>query len=311
MPDYKEILYEKAARRRFDHAQSARCDERDQPQHDQRNAASARRSRKKTAKYAPSCSPAPGARFPPAWTREIAPAGAAICTGPTASSPDKPPRKSSTRGASIRAIFAACGSSASRSSARSTVGPWARARGSRSTLTSPSRLKTPSSRNPKCATARIRASCGHCSAATRTPCVTVSPAITSMRKKRCASVWSSKSCQPDQLIDECFKIVERIAHVPPETVKINLHVATMGLDMMGLRDALTYDKQMSAPAHVMLREELRKPLDDARANKGIREYLQMRDGPFQPEPFGPRAKKKANEAIGGKVIRSQLRFQSK
>jgi enoyl-CoA hydratase/carnithine racemase len=96
----------------------------------------------------------------------------------------------------------------------------------------------------------------------------------------------------DQLLDECFDIVERIAKVPPETVKINLQVATLGLDMMGLRDALTYDKQMSAPAHVMLREELRKPLDDARANKGIREYLQMRDGPFQPEPFGPRAKKK-------------------
>ena len=58
-------------------------------------------------------------------------------------------------------------------------------------------------------------------------------------------------------------------------------------------DALTFDKQMSAPAHIMLREELRKPLDDARANKGIREYLQLRDGPFQPEPFGPKAKKKA------------------
>ena len=71
-----------------------------------------------------------------------------------------------------------------------------------------------------------------------------------------------------------------------------LQIATMGLDMMGLRDALTLDNQLSAPAHVMLREELRKPLDDARANKGIRDYLQMRDGPFQPEPFGPRAKKK-------------------
>ena len=58
---------------------------------------------------------------------------------------------------------------------------------------------------------------------------------------------------------------------------------------------LTFDKQMSAPAHIMLREELRKPLDDARANKGIREYLQMRDGPFQPEPFGPRSKKSASE----------------
>lgn len=96
----------------------------------------------------------------------------------------------------------------------------------------------------------------------------------------------------DQLIEECLKIVERIALIPPETIKINLQVATMGLDMMGLRDALTYDSQMSAPAHLMLREELRKPLDEARANKGIREYLQMRDGPFQPEPFGPRSKKK-------------------
>ena len=97
---------------------------------------------------------------------------------------------------------------------------------------------------------------------------------------------------PDQLIDACFKIVERIAHVPPETVKLNLHIATLGLDVMGLRDALTFDNQMSAPAHVMLREELRKPLDDARANQGIKDYLQMRDGLFQPEPFGPRARKR-------------------
>ena len=101
-----------------------------------------------------------------------------------------------------------------------------------------------------------------------------------------------------ELIDECFKIVERIAQVPPETVKINLQVATMGLDVMGLRDALTYDNQMSAPAHLMLREELRRPLDEARANKGIREYLQMRDGPFQPEPFGPRAKERREAESG-------------
>jgi enoyl-CoA hydratase/carnithine racemase len=96
----------------------------------------------------------------------------------------------------------------------------------------------------------------------------------------------------DQLLEECFSIVERIAHVPPETVKINLHIATMGLQMMGLRDALRLDNQLSAPAHVMLREELRKPLDEARFNKGTKEYLMLRDGPFQPEPFGPRSKRK-------------------
>ena len=95
----------------------------------------------------------------------------------------------------------------------------------------------------------------------------------------------------DQLLEECFSIVERIAHVPPETVKINLQIATMGLQMMGLRDALLLDNQLSAPAHVMLREELRRPLDEARFNKGTKEYLMLRDGPFQPEPFGPRSKK--------------------
>jgi enoyl-CoA hydratase len=95
----------------------------------------------------------------------------------------------------------------------------------------------------------------------------------------------------DQLLEECFSIVERIAHIPPETVKINLQIATMGLQMMGLRDALTLDNQLSAPAHVMLREELRRPLDEARFTQGTKAYLQLRDGPFQPEPFGPRSKK--------------------
>ena len=80
--------------------------------------------------------------------------------------------------------------------------------------------------------------------------------------------------------------------VPPETVKINLQISTMGLQMMGLRDALRMDETLSIPAHMMLNEEFRRPLDEARATQGTKAYLQMRDGPFQPEPFGPRARKK-------------------
>lgn len=96
----------------------------------------------------------------------------------------------------------------------------------------------------------------------------------------------------DQLLEESFNIVERIAHVPPETVKINLQISTMGLQMMGLRDALRMDETLSIPAHMMLNEEFRRPLDEARASQGTKAYLQLRDGPFQPEPFGPRSKKK-------------------
>jgi enoyl-CoA hydratase/carnithine racemase len=102
----------------------------------------------------------------------------------------------------------------------------------------------------------------------------------------------NKVVAADQLLEECFSLVERIAKVPPETVKINLAISTMGLQMMGLRDALRMDETLSIPAHMMLNEEFRRPLDEARAKEGTKAYLQMRDGPFQPEPFGPRAKKR-------------------
>ena len=102
----------------------------------------------------------------------------------------------------------------------------------------------------------------------------------------------NKVVPADKLLDECFQIVERIALVPPETVKINLQITTLGLQMMGLKDALLLDSQLSVPAHVMLREEFRRPLDEARFKQGTKEYLKLRDGPFQPEPFGPRSKKR-------------------
>ena len=102
----------------------------------------------------------------------------------------------------------------------------------------------------------------------------------------------NKVVPADKLLDECFSIVERIAHVPPETVKINLAISTMGLNMMGFRDALLMDSELSVAAHMMLNEKFRRPLDEVRANQGTKAYLQLRDGPFQPEPFGPRSKKR-------------------
>ena len=100
----------------------------------------------------------------------------------------------------------------------------------------------------------------------------------------------NKVVPKEDLLDECFSIVERIALVPPETVKINLAVATMGLEMMGLRKALNLNAELSAMAHVSKREEFNKHLEDARKEGGLRAFLQARDTPFIPEPFGPRAK---------------------
>ena len=94
-----------------------------------------------------------------------------------------------------------------------------------------------------------------------------------------------------ELLETCFKYVERIAHVPPETVKINLHISTQGLEMMGLRKAWTLNAELSAMARLSKREEFNKSLEEARRQGGIEAFLRERDAPFQPEPFGPKAKK--------------------
>ena len=65
------------------------------------------------------------------------------------------------------------------------------------------------------------------------------------------------------------------------------------LDCLSQASYLVADDVTGKAVVVDPRRDVEEYLDDARANKGIREYLQLRDGPFQPEPFGPRSKKKA------------------
>lgn len=94
----------------------------------------------------------------------------------------------------------------------------------------------------------------------------------------------------DALLDTCFQIVERIAMISPETIKLNLAVATRGLEMMGLRNALMLNDELSAIVQSSQREDFRRHLSDAQKEGGMRAFLQRRDGPFQPEPFGPRSR---------------------
>ena len=95
----------------------------------------------------------------------------------------------------------------------------------------------------------------------------------------------------EHLLETCFQFVERLAHVPPETVKINLHISTLGMEMMGLRKAWTLNAELAAMARLTKREEFNKRLEDAKKKGGLAAFLQERDAPFQPEPFGPHAKK--------------------
>lgn len=99
----------------------------------------------------------------------------------------------------------------------------------------------------------------------------------------------NKVVPTETLLDRCFSIVERIALVPPETVKINLQKATLGLEMMGLRKAWALNAELSAMAELSIREEFGRRLEEARRGGGLKGFFSARDAPFRPEPFGPRA----------------------
>ena len=84
-----------------------------------------------------------------------------------------------------------------------------------------------------------------------------------------------------QLLDECFRLVERIALVPPETVKINLQKATSGYEMMGLGKAWSHNAELSALAKLARREEFYSPLEAAREHGGWQAFFATRDAPFK------------------------------
>lgn len=100
---------------------------------------------------------------------------------------------------------------------------------------------------------------------------------------------------PDKeaMMKEAFRIAERISMVSPETVATNKYIATLGLEAMGLREALTTNWLLSAIAHSSQRPDFnRREMMKAAMEDGMRGFLKVRDGPFQPEPFGPRSKPK-------------------
>ena len=95
----------------------------------------------------------------------------------------------------------------------------------------------------------------------------------------------------DGLMEEAFRLANRITLNSPETVAANKYVATLGLEMMGLRNALVTNWLLSVIAHSSQRPDYRRrEMLNAARERGMRGFLEVRDGPFQPEPFGPRSR---------------------
>jgi enoyl-CoA hydratase/carnithine racemase len=93
----------------------------------------------------------------------------------------------------------------------------------------------------------------------------------------------------DKLMERTLELAHRIAKVPEPSVRLNKAVAMQGIQAAGLHAALLTEGLLGTMAQVS-HNEYREKLFEVQRTKGTRAYLEMRDGPFQPEPMGPRSK---------------------
>ena len=94
----------------------------------------------------------------------------------------------------------------------------------------------------------------------------------------------------DELMSHCRALAKRLANVPEPALRLNKAIAMQGIQAAGLNAALLLESTLGAMAHTSHNEE-RQRLLDLQTSGGLKAYLEARDGPFQPEPMGPRSAK--------------------
>jgi enoyl-CoA hydratase/carnithine racemase len=91
------------------------------------------------------------------------------------------------------------------------------------------------------------------------------------------------------LMARATALARRIALVPPDSVRLNKAITVYGLEAMGIRTALSTNAFLSAIVEASNDGPDVEHLHRAQREGGLRRFLEARDGPFQPEPFGPRS----------------------
>src|SRR5262249_61932910 len=94
----------------------------------------------------------------------------------------------------------------------------------------------------------------------------------------------------DQLMPTARALAKRLALVPEPSVRLNKAITMMGMQAAGLYSGLLLETTLGALAHASHNEFPEKLLETQRQH-GLKAYLDMRDGPIQPEPMGPRSAK--------------------
>src|SRR6202167_4910071 len=93
----------------------------------------------------------------------------------------------------------------------------------------------------------------------------------------------------DELMPRARALAERIALVPEPSIRLNKAIAMLGIQASGLNSGLLLEGALSALVHSSHNED-REKLFEAQRKGGLKAYLDLRDGPFQPEPMGPKSK---------------------
>lgn len=93
----------------------------------------------------------------------------------------------------------------------------------------------------------------------------------------------------DELMPTARALAERLAKVPEASIRMNKAVTMMGLQASGVYSGMLLNGALSALAHTSHGPE-RDKLFDAQRENGMKGFLVERDGPFLPEPFGPKSR---------------------
>jgi enoyl-CoA hydratase/carnithine racemase len=93
-----------------------------------------------------------------------------------------------------------------------------------------------------------------------------------------------------ELMARARQIANRISLVPEASIRINKAISMMGLQASGIYSGMMLNGALSAIVHSSYGPE-RERLMEAGKSGGLRGFLEARDAPFAPEPFGPRSRK--------------------
>jgi enoyl-CoA hydratase len=96
----------------------------------------------------------------------------------------------------------------------------------------------------------------------------------------------------EELMTRSRALARRITLVPEASVRMNKATSMLGLMASGVFNGLLMSGPLSTIVQASVGGQRWTELHQAQQQGGMRGFLDARDGPFQPEPFGPKSKPK-------------------